>query len=97
MSATPTVSRTCEARVTGVLKGRSERGGRGTRTECIDHEGMPTSTVRSPVRAEMIGPMVEPHGQSFLTTNSWMPWPARRPSSRMKKPVSPGEGCQSRG
>ena len=30
-------------------------------------EGTPRSTTRSPVLEAMIGPMVVPHGQSFLT------------------------------
>lgn len=30
----------------------------------------PTSTHRIPVAVEMIGPIVEPHGQSLRTTNS---------------------------
>ena len=32
--------------------------------------GTPTSTHRIPVAVEMIGPIVEPHGQSLRTTNS---------------------------
>jgi len=41
-----------------------------SRTECIESCGSPTSTARIPVAAEMIGPMVDPQGQSLRTTNS---------------------------
>mmetsp|Transcript_27447 Transcript_27447/g.57881 ORF Transcript_27447/g.57881 Transcript_27447/m.57881 type:complete len:173 (-) Transcript_27447:1204-1722(-) len=41
-----------------------------SRIECIDSDGTPTSTVRSPVFAAMIGPIVVPQGQSFFTMNS---------------------------
>ena len=41
-----------------------------SRMECIEREGTPTSAVRRPTRAAMIGPMVVPHGQSLRTTNS---------------------------
>ena len=41
-----------------------------SRMECIESEGTPRSTTRSPVLEAMIGPMVVPHGQSFLTMNS---------------------------
>ena len=42
-----------------------------------------------PVRVEMIGPMVLPHGQSFFTMNSCTLMPASRASSRTTKPLSP--------
>eukprot|EP00035_Acanthoeca_spectabilis_P023207 m.448283 g.448283 ORF g.448283 m.448283 type:complete len:75 (-) comp19637_c0_seq1:2480-2704(-) len=35
-----------------------------SRIECIDKDGTPMSTARSPVLAAMIGPMVVPQGQS---------------------------------
>ena len=66
----------------------SKRAARPLRTECIDSCGSPTSTARMPVFAEMIGPMVEPHGQSFRTTNSCGGGSAaRRASSRTRKEV----------
>jgi hypothetical protein len=37
-----------------------------SRMLCIDQHEIPMSTVRMPVRAAMAGPMVDPHGQSFL-------------------------------
>ena len=45
-----------------------------SRIECIEREGTPRSTVRSPVLAAMIGPMVVPHGQSLRTMNSCTWW-----------------------
>ena len=39
--------------------------------ECILSEGMPRSTVLIPTLADTIGPIVEPQGVSFLTTNSY--------------------------
>ena len=36
-----------------------------SRQECIDSMGLPTSTVGMPVRAAVIGPIVEPHGWSL--------------------------------
>ena len=36
-----------------------------SRHECIDSMGLPTSTVGMPVRAAVIGPIVEPHGWSL--------------------------------
>ena len=59
-----------------------------SRMECIEREGTPRSTVLMPTLAEMIGPMVEPQGQSFLTTNSCTGALARRESSRRRNPVS---------
>ena len=41
------------------------------------------------VLLEMSGPIVLPHGQSFLTMNSCTSTPAMRASSRTTKPVSP--------
>lgn len=41
-----------------------------SRQECIESCGIPKSTVRIPVRALIIGPIVVPQGQSDLTTNS---------------------------
>lgn len=38
--------------------------------ECILSCGFPTSIVRIPSLADNIGPIVDPHGESFLTTNS---------------------------
>ncbi len=46
--------------------------------ECIANCGMPTSTVVSPSLADMIGPMVDPHKQSFLTMKSWTSTPTNR-------------------
>ena len=37
-----------------------------SRMLCIDQHEIPMSTVRMPVRAAMAGPIVDPHGQSFL-------------------------------
>ena len=54
----------------------------------MEREGTPKSTVLIPTLAEMIGPMVEPQGQSFLTTNSCTGALARRESSRSRNPVS---------
>ena len=59
-----------------------------SRMECIEREGTPRSTVLIPTLAEMIGPMVDPQGQSFLTTNSCTGASARRESSRSRNPVS---------
>ena len=33
--------------------------------------GAPTSTVFIPVLLDTIGPIVDPQGESFFTTNSW--------------------------
>ena len=41
-----------------------------SRQECMDNCDIPKSTVRIPVIVDMIDPIVDPHGQSFLTTNS---------------------------
>ena len=38
--------------------------------ECILSCGAPMSTVGIPSLADMIGPMVDPQGESFLTTKS---------------------------
>ena len=54
----------------------------------MEREGTPRSTVLIPTLAEMIGPMVDPQGQSFLTTNSCTGASARRDSSRSRNPVS---------
>lgn len=39
--------------------------------ECIPSIGMPRSMVFIPVPDAKIGPIVVPHGESFLTINSW--------------------------
>ena len=36
----------------------------------MPHIGAPKSTVFMPVLLAIMGPIVEPHGESFLTTNS---------------------------
>jgi len=59
-----------------------------SRIECIERQGAPTSTVRNPVCAAIIGPIVEPQGQSFFTMNSCTEIPTRRASSRTKNPLS---------
>lgn len=41
-----------------------------SRQECIESCGMPASTVRMPVKALIVGPMVLPHGQSLRTTQA---------------------------
>lgn len=41
-----------------------------SRHECILSWGIPASTVRMPVKAETVGPIVDPQGQSLRTTNS---------------------------
>jgi hypothetical protein len=46
-----------------------------------------TETGASTVWAAIMGPMVDPHGQSLRTTNSWHPMLALRESSRITKPV----------
>ena len=38
--------------------------------ECMDNYGFPTSIVLIPVFAEIILPIVDPHGESFFTINS---------------------------
>ena len=42
-----------------------------SRILCIDNWGQPTSMVAMPSLADMIGPIVEPHGESLRTTKSW--------------------------
>lgn len=37
---------------------------------CIESCGIPQSTVRIPTPVAIIGPIVDPHAISFLTTNS---------------------------
>ena len=68
-------------------QGKLSRVVRAHRMECMLRLGMPTSAVRSPTRAAMMGPIVVPHGQSLRTMNSCTPIPARRESSRITKPV----------
>ena len=41
-----------------------------SRQECIDNCGMPTSMTLMPKLAEVIGPIVEPQAESFLTITS---------------------------
>jgi len=41
-----------------------------SRIECMDSWGAPTSTVAMPNFDDMIGPIVEPHGESLRTTKS---------------------------
>ncbi|KAH3661784.1 hypothetical protein OGAPHI_005962 [Ogataea philodendri] len=38
--------------------------------ECMDNCGLPRSSVLTPSLALIMGPMVDPQGESFLTTNS---------------------------
>ncbi len=47
-----------------------------SRHECIESIGLPTSTVRTPRRAAVIGPIVEPQAMSLRVTNSWGSKPA---------------------
>lgn len=42
-----------------------------SRIECMANWGLPKSSTRSPSREAKIGPMVVPHGESFLTMRSW--------------------------
>ena len=42
-----------------------------SRHECILRVGPPRSTVRIPNLDDRIGPMVDPHGESLLTTRAW--------------------------
>ena len=49
-----------------------------SRHECIDITGMPTSTVRSPRRADVIGPIVDPHAMSLRVTKCCSGTSARR-------------------
>mmetsp|Transcript_17254 Transcript_17254/g.38902 ORF Transcript_17254/g.38902 Transcript_17254/m.38902 type:complete len:290 (+) Transcript_17254:412-1281(+) len=59
-----------------------------SRMECMESWGHPRSMARMPVVAEIIGPMVLPHGQSFRTTNSCTGGnPALRATSRMRNPA----------
>lgn len=39
--------------------------------ECIPNIGIPISIVFIPVPDDKIGPIVDPHGESFLTIKSW--------------------------
>ena len=59
-----------------------------SRTLCMLHCGMPTSTVLIPVFAEIMGPMVLPHPMSLLTTNSWHGIPLFVPHSLNKVAVT---------
>jgi len=56
---------------------------------CIDSCGIPRSAVLMPVFELMIGPIVVPHGQSDLTTNSWTGIFPFRPTSLAMNPVTP--------
>src|SRR5262249_43601588 len=40
-----------------------------SRQECMESMGLPTSTAGIPVRAALIGPIVEPHGPSLRGVN----------------------------
>ena len=62
-----------------------------SRQECIESCGIPKSTVRIPVSALIIGPIVVPQGQSDLTTNSCIGILsfAFLAISRAMKPVTP--------
>ena len=40
--------------------------------ECMPHMGVPISMVLMPVLLAVMGPIVEPQAESFLTTNYWM-------------------------
>jgi hypothetical protein len=51
-------------------------------------EGTPTSTVLIPVLEAIIGPIVDPQGQSLRTTNSWQPTSALLDSSLTMNPVA---------
>lgn len=42
-----------------------------SRMECMASCGLPRSSTRSPSREAKMGPMVEPHGESFRTMRSW--------------------------
>jgi hypothetical protein len=58
---------------------------KGLERGCAMH--LCTETGASTVWAAIMGPMVDPHGQSLRTTNSWQPMLALRESSRITKPV----------
>lgn len=60
-----------------------------SRMECMESEGMPTSTVRIPVLAATMGPIVVPQGQSLRTTNS-----CKRSRSNHISTTSQGSGSQ---
>ena len=51
----------------------------------MENSGMPTSTVCTPSRVAVSGPMVEPHGTVLWDTNSWVATPARRQARRHKR------------
>lgn len=57
--------------------------------ECILSCELPISTVLIPIAALSIGPMVLPHVESFLTTNSWSGTFAPRATSWQR--TIPGE------
>ncbi len=48
-----------------------------SRAECIDSPGTPTSTVVTPSRAAVSGPIDVPHGIALLETNGCQGAPAR--------------------
>ncbi|OLT22594.1 hypothetical protein BJF81_02155 [Ornithinimicrobium sp. CNJ-824] len=60
-----------------------------SRAECMDSTGAPKSTVVAPVRAEVIGPTVEPHGRSDRVTKVCIGTPACSQASA--KAAAPSE------
>ena len=42
-----------------------------SRHECMESMGLPTSTVGMPVRAALLGPMVDPQARSLRVTKCW--------------------------
>ena len=66
-----------------------------SRAECMESSGMPTSTVCTPSRVAVSGPMVEPHGTVLWDTNSWVATPARRQARRHSAaPWAPGRSAE---
>ena len=53
-----------------------------SRAECMASWATPTSTVRIPSRAAVIGPMVEPHGRSVRHDERWVGTPASAQACR---------------
>ena len=58
-----------------------------SRQECIDRSGAPTSTVATPSRAAVSGPMVDPQGRSARVTKCCSPTPAARQQAANQPPV----------
>ena len=56
------------ARRARAIIGATSAAPASSRHECIESIGFPTSTVRIPTRAAVIGPIVEPHARSLRVT-----------------------------